>query len=102
MGAGIPRLRPAFAQRVVELFAALAGDAGGTLYGAADAVELARQVIPRRFELPAELPPALRVKQIACGASNDRAHDRCDNCFVLHDDASFSYRLQPDTCIGRW
>jgi hypothetical protein len=85
MGARITRrLRSALAQRIVQQFPAFAGHAGRSLHRAAKAVQLARDVIQGRFELPPELTALLGEKQVARGTANHSAYNGCDDSFVLH------------------
>src|SRR5919201_1600820 len=100
MSAGITGgLGSGLTERIVQQLPAFTGDVGGALYGAAKAVELARDIVQRRLELPAELPALLREKQVASGAADHCAHNGCDNSSILS--IFHGAPPAPSTAVGR-
>src|SRR5437868_14626457 len=73
------RLRD-LAERLVQELPAFAGHAGSALQGAAEAVQLARNVVERRLDRAANAATVVREEEIAGGAADDCADDGRRDC----------------------
>src|SRR5436190_22952481 len=90
-------VRLALAQGFVEQTPALTGHAGRPRNRPAELVELAREILERRLELPPQRPAALGEEQISGQRADDAAHDGRCYCSVVHRTRLHAERLRKPT-----